>query len=225
MSTKLSLRIHRVKCVDETGGRFAERVGNDEIYLGGFVVGQDGSTTAINPVSIYPHFDDGDVKTFNPPKIFHTLTLPVGGAWPKGFGIGLVLVERDAGGMVDAVKKIADFAEAKIKEKLNGSATDVANARSVIANAMTEGNAERAAAAIPPLLLTAIQLAAPFILDYVKRVIIGAFADEIFTPQMATLELSSANFKWGGTTDSAEKTVRFRDHSGIYDLTYDWQLS
>lgn len=35
MSTQLNLRIHQVKCVDETGGRWAEKFGNDEIYLGG----------------------------------------------------------------------------------------------------------------------------------------------------------------------------------------------
>ena len=220
------MRVHSVKCVDETGGRIAERVGNDEIYLGGFVVDESGNTKAISPTSIYPHFDDGDIKIFNPPKIFNTITLPSGGSWPKGFGIGLILIERDAGGMVEAVTKIADFAEEKIKEKLNGPASEVANARSVIAKATAGGESARTLAAVPPVLITiAIELALPLILTYVKRTIIGAFVDEVFTPQIATLELPSSNFTWLGANDSAEKIVRFRDHDGVYDLTYDWQLS
>ena len=213
MSTRLSLRIHKVKCVDETNGKWVEKVGNDEIYLGGFVVAENGNTTAIPPISIYPHFDDGDVKTFNPPKVFHTINLPAGN-WeqPKGFGIGLTLIEKDAGGMASAVSKIADFAEKKIKERLaQGEAPRTASAS--------------AAAAVSPLIIIAIEWAAPHVFDYVRKKLMAAINDDIFTPQIATLSLPSSSFTWSGSTDSAEKTVRFRNHGGVYDLTYDWKLN
>ncbi len=220
MSTKLSLRVHKVACLDESGGKYAERIGNDEIYLGGFVVAESGDTTSINPVSIYPHFDDGDVKVFNPPKVFKTIDLPQGvWAQPKGFGIGLVLIEKDAGDMVAAVTKIADFAERTIKEKLESlgrERNNVTAARSAVA---------APAVALAPLVIVAIEIAAPVVLDYVKNLIIRAFRDEIFPPQIATLQLPSSTFTWSGATDSAEKTVAFRAHGAHYTLTYDWKLS
>ncbi len=208
MATKLSLRVHKVKCVDETGGWFAEKIGNDEIYLGGFaVINQKGDTVKINPVSIYADFDDGDVKVFNPPKVFHTINMG-SGSGAKTFAVGLVLVERDAGGMVDAVTKITEFAQSKIKEKL----------------------AQQAGSGVAPLLSAALlkqalAFAAPFVIDFVKKKIISAFNDEIFTPSLASVDIPSPNFTWGGSTNSAEKTVEFRDHDGTYQLTYDWELS
>lgn len=209
MATKLSLRVHRVKCVDETGGWLAEKVGNDEIYLGGFAVNNpNGETVKINPVSIYNDFDDGDVKVFNPPKVFHTINIPAAGGWPKTFAVGLILIEKDAGGMVGAVTKIANFFEEKLKEKLAQS--PVAGAAPLLAGA---------------LLRQAIIVIGPPVINYVKHTIMSAFADEIFTPQMAIIDIPSANFTWSGSMDSAEKTVEFRDHSGTYQLTYDWKLS
>jgi len=209
MATKLSLRVHRVKCVDETGGWLAEKVGNDEIYLGGFAVtNQNGDTVKIAPVSIYGGFDDGDVKVFNPPKVFHTINIPASGGWPKTFAVGLVLIEKDAGGMVGAVTQIANFFEEKLKEKLAQSA--VAGAVPILAGV---------------LLKQAIIAIAPAVLSYVKSAIFAAFSDEIFTPNLVTVDIPSANFTWAGSMDSAEKTVEFRDHSGTYQLTYDWKLS
>lgn len=209
MATKLSLRVHRVKCVDETGGRWAEKVGNDEIYLGGFAVtNQNGDTVKIDPVSIYSDFDDGDVKVFNPPMVFHTVTIPNSGDWPKTFAIGLILIEKDAGGMVGAVTKITDFFETELKKKLAQPA--VAGAAPLIAGA---------------LLKYAIIAIAPTVISYVKQKIVSVFSDEIFMPNMATVDISSANFTWSGSTDSAQKTIEFRDHGGIYQVTYDWKLS
>jgi hypothetical protein len=208
MATKLTLRVHKVKCVDETGGWLAEKAGNDEIYLGGFAVThQNGETVKINPISIYPHFDDGDVKVFNPPLQFHTINLANAEAWPRTYAVGLVLVERDRGGMVEAVTKIADFFEVKLKERLAAP--------------------QPAAAALIPaaLLKQAIVFVAPILFTHVKNVIIRAFEDEIFTPQIATLDLPDKDFTWSGRPDSAEKTVRFSGHDGTYDLTYDWLLS
>lgn len=211
MATQLSLRVHKVKCVDETGGWLAEKVGNDEIYLGGFsVVNQNGDTAKINPVSIYPHFDDGDVKVFNPPKVFNTININGPGAFPKTFAVGLVLVEKDAGGMSDAVTKITDFAQAKIKEKLAEKSAPKPGVAPLIGGA---------------LLKEALLVAAPIVLDFVKKKIVSAFNDEIFTPSIATIDIPSPDFTWSGSMDSAEKTVEFRDHSGVYQLTYDWSLN
>jgi hypothetical protein len=209
MATKLSLRIHQVKCVDETGGWIAERVGDDEIYLGGFaVINANGDTQKINPVSIYPNFDDGDVKVFNPPKVFHTINMGVANE-PKTFAVGLVLIEKDAGGMTTAVTRITEFAETKIKERL----------------ALLRANPGVVPLLGAALLKSVLIFVAPHIIDFVKRSIISAFNDEIFTPNIATVDIPSPNFTWSGSLDSAQKTVSFRDHDGTYQLTYDWLLS
>ena len=211
MSTKLSLRIHSVKCIDETGGKYAEKFGNDEIYLGGFSVNEKGETVKISPVSIYADFDDGDIKKFNPPKVFKTFPLPSGGK-NMGFAVGLVLIERDAGGMVSAVEKITTKAAELLKAKLKEAQT-------------VRAQSPAAAAVLTPLIIEALKLAAPYIIDYAKKFIVSAFSDEIFTPQFANVTIKDTSFTWAGHKDSAEKKVIFRDHSGIYELTYDWLLS
>ncbi len=216
MASQLQFRILKVKCVDETGGRFAEKFGNDEIFLGGHHIMKDGTTTGINPFSVYPHFDDGDVKTFSPPRVFHTFALAAN--YPQEFGMGMTLIEKDAGGMVTAVKKIAEKVEVEIKKRLPHAQTARTADRAVATD--TEGRAR----ALPPLLAYAISLAAPHIIDFVKQVVINAFADDIFQPQHATIEIPSAAFTWSGSPNSAAKTVTFKNHSGIYELTYDWNL-
>ena len=47
MASRLEFRTHSVKRVDETNGSFAERFGNDEIFLGGHNVLQNGETAPI----------------------------------------------------------------------------------------------------------------------------------------------------------------------------------
>ena len=80
-----------MKCIDETNGAWAERFGNDEIWLGGYSIASNGNTQPIAPWEVYAHFDDGDIKVFEPPRVFHTFALaPVG--FPQELGLGLVLV-------------------------------------------------------------------------------------------------------------------------------------
>lgn len=216
MSNKLSLRIHRVACIDETNGKYVEKIGNDEIYLGGYAVNEKGETVEIAPISIYPHFDDGDVKVFNPAKIFYTFPLPASGEWPKGFGIGLVLMERDSGrDLTKAVNQITAFAKQKIAEEFAKEKKKREEKKKGL----------EAAVVLTPIVIMALKYAAPYIIDYVGKKLISALNDDVFTPQLATIEIPSANFTWSGSKDSVEKIVSFRDHGGHYALTYDWLLN
>ena len=117
MSQQISLRVHSVKCIDETNGAWAERIGNDEIWLGGYTISTKGDTQVIAPWEVYAHFDDGDLQVFEPPRVFHTFALaPVG--FPQELGLGLVLVEKDNGGMTDAIKAIAKLVSEQLKATL-----------------------------------------------------------------------------------------------------------
>jgi hypothetical protein len=130
----------------------------------------------------------------------------------------MTLIEKDMGGMVEAVKKITEKVEEEIKKRLPAARS----ARSSDLARVAEGDAQ--ARALPPLLAYAISLAAPYIIDFVKKFIIAAFSDDIFQPQHATVVIPSASFNWSGSPTSAMKTVTFRDHGGIYELSYDWNL-
>src|SRR4030095_4324829 len=57
--SNLELRLHKVRCVDETGGWFGEKAGNDEIDLGGTAVDETGDTHTITKFRVASNFDDG----------------------------------------------------------------------------------------------------------------------------------------------------------------------
>jgi len=77
MASSATFRIRRVKCRDEMGGSFRENFGNDEIKGAVFSADLRGSTKNSGRFDIYPDFDDGDVKTFDPP--FEAVTLDLAG--------------------------------------------------------------------------------------------------------------------------------------------------
>ena len=111
----LTLKLVRVKCVDETGGRYVERVGNDEIWLAGFAVDATGEHWKLAPFEVYPHFDDGDIKEFRPPKTIFTLKVPGGGAYPKSCHAILLLAEKDSGDLTARAQEALDEMKAKME--------------------------------------------------------------------------------------------------------------
>ena len=211
MSQQISLRVHSVKCIDETNGAWAERLGNDEIWLGGYSIAANGDTQVIAPWEVYAHFDDGDVKVFDPPRVFHTFTpSPVG--YPHELGLGLVLVEKDNGGMADAIKAIAKLAGEKLKAVLARPPA-------------TRPQPGLVGGVALPLLKWALSVAGPVIADEVKRRIMAAYNDDVFTPAHVTLLVPGPNMRFSGSPSSARNTLRFRDHDGIYELVYDWHVT
>lgn len=75
MANSATFRIRRVKCRDEMGGRYREKLGNDEIKCAVFSADLRGSTKNSGRIDIYDNFDDGDQKAFNPPREVVTLDL------------------------------------------------------------------------------------------------------------------------------------------------------
>jgi hypothetical protein len=185
----------RVKCVDETNGKWVEKIGNDEIYLGGFAIKHNGDTSPIAPTSIYPSFDDGDVKVFNPPKVFYTFSSLT--TFPKEFGVGLILIEKDNGGSTEAMNKISEQVQVLIKASL-----PVAGG----------------------VLGAAIGLVISPLLNWISNTIIAGIRDDLFPPQIAKVKIPTQNFTWSGSNHSAEKTLRIVGHQGVYELTYDWMF-
>jgi hypothetical protein len=133
MANTATFRIRSVKCRDEMGGSFREKFGNDEIRCAVFSADLRGSTKNSGRVHIYDDFDDGDVKTFNPPK--EVVTLDLAGA--KGeveLGFSVVLIEsqlREGDGLKKAFDAFVKLYEESLKDKLDKAQLTAAKARSI----------------------------------------------------------------------------------------------
>lgn len=99
--TKLEFRLHKVKCLDETGGFFGEHAGNDEMDLGGSAIDETGDTHNIPKFRVGSNFDDGEQVTFSPPRRFTTFDLTEGTVFPKSYFVTMVLAEVDQGGLTE----------------------------------------------------------------------------------------------------------------------------
>ena len=60
---------------------------------------------------------------------------------------------------------------------------------------------------------------------WVKNKIISGASDDIFPLRIATVTITSPDFRWNGSRTSATAAIDFRGHDGVYLMTYDWQLS
>ena len=107
----LALRIHSVKCLDETGEEWrGGELGSDDIYLAGTIVDESGDTDKVPPFKV-GDFDDGDIKRYAPPRVFTTFDLREGTDWPKSYFVTLVLTEKDQGGLADYLNRLIERSE------------------------------------------------------------------------------------------------------------------
>lgn len=203
MSTRLNLRIHNVKCVDETGGYWAEKVGNDEIDLGGFTVDSDNNTSKIRSTSVGKNFDDGDISRFNPPRIFASFDLGSFTA-AKKFAAGFVLSERDSGNVGDTIEKIYQ----KLSELMGQH-------RSALVNGNASKN--KSFAWVWPVVKT-------HVVSYVLSNYKGWVGDDVFPMQEVSTTIYSADHRWNGSNTSPIELVEFRAHDGTYQVYYSWEL-
>ncbi|WP_156041847.1 hypothetical protein [Bradyrhizobium sp. URHD0069] len=122
MTNTATFRIQSVKCRDEMGGKYREKFGNDEIKCAVFSADLRGSTKNSGRINIYDNFDDGDVKTFNPPREVVTLDL-AGATGEVELGFSVVLIEsqlREGDGLKKAWETFVTVYEEQLKEKLKG---------------------------------------------------------------------------------------------------------
>jgi hypothetical protein len=199
--------------VDETGGSFAERCGNDEISLGGVTVDPNGLTAKISPFTVNSNFDDGEIQRYSPPRVFASFALPAFQT-PRVFSAGFLLFEKDAGGMSGIVTTIVNKVIELIKNRKAAFAQ-----KAVVAS--TNGT-DAVATAIP---VAAIWAAIkPFVIKFVLDQISSAIKDDLFPLQDVAVTLFSNNHTFNGSKTSPVQMVEFRAHDGVYQLVYDWEL-
>jgi hypothetical protein len=200
----LELRIHKVKCVDETNPEFW---GDDEIALGGVAVDETGDTHKISQFLVGSSFDDGEQKTYSPPKRFTSFNLREGDKFPKTYCVTLALSEKDMGGFADFLNKLWS----KVKEKV------LALVAAAVGGAI--------GTAVVPGLGTIVGAAVGWALGKLVDWLIGLFGDDVFKPITVCVNIPSLNARWpGGKTDSPEGVLTYKAFGGTYQLTFDWRL-
>jgi hypothetical protein len=128
--SKLELHLNTVRCREET-----DEVGSDEILLGGQLIRPDGVIKSIDSFKVSDDFDAGETRYYDSskcidmPKEFRAINENAGvchghysdpyrgkllvrtnldGPWPGTYGLLLVMVEEDYGGINSLLKEIHD---------------------------------------------------------------------------------------------------------------------
>lgn len=195
MIKTLMVRIHRVTCIDETGGSIAERVGNDEMYLCGYAIDNANNITPIRPVSIYGNFDDGDVKTFYNPLTFHQFTVDTTVAAPQNFGIVFILVERDRSDNYEIERRVNE-AVSSARKNIQATGTPI-----------VPGSPEQ---------MSKWQYATTIVSRFFIS-IATAIADDFFPPVLRTSTITN-----GEMSDPYMEYFTVKAHDGTYKVEHDW---
>ena len=204
-SQQVLLQLQRVKCLDETGGSWAEHMGNDEIALGGVGIDASGNTVKLAPFTVYANFDDGETKEYSPPKTLMTLNVPSEGTFPKTVAATLILTEVDsddvAGYVEDAFNEVSGKMQERKQEMMNAGASPYDVDWSDVPEPVKKGIVDWLVSKIPGL------------------------SDDVFPPIEIGLDVTSSDHYWGdGTKLSPEETINFHGHDGSYYLTYFWEI-
>ena len=210
----LHFRLHKVKCIDETN---PEWPGDDEIAMGGTAVPPTGNPTKVPEFMVRDDFDDGESKTYSPPRLLKTFSLG-NVSYPADFLMVLAIAEKDNGGLSQFLH---DLWEA-IKDEVAVIIAAVGAAAGAAIGVAVGGTV---GTAIGGPLGTIIGAVAGAILGALVGWLISAIKDDIFTPQSAAVHLPKPNSTFaGGALTSPQFTMDFRDHGGHYRAWYTWQL-
>lgn len=200
---KLELRIHKVKCLDETNPEF---FGDDEIALGGISVDETGDTKKIPQFTVSNSFDDGEQKVYSPPKRFTYFNLREGATFPKSYCVTLVLAEIDMGGFGDFLSNVWDKVSKKVLELISSAVGTAVN--TVVAGL---GNI--------------VGVAVAWVVDKFIDWLIGLFGDDVFKPYTVCVNIPSLKARWpGNKTDSPEGVITYKGYGGSYQVVFDWRL-
>jgi hypothetical protein len=228
VSASIGLHIPRVRCADETGGRFKERIGNDEIYLGAVFVAisANKSFTVLNTGSrlVYEHFDDKETVNWGQDLVRHDLGDAFVHPYPKAVIASLVLAEHDAGnGRNEFLERTAQ----EFTDQLTKGAIDQVIKRAAVAAGLG-GSAAIAAETNANFVIEALKQWAGAKIGEIGVQLLETAAswagDEIFRPVVKLLDIPSENHTWNGLGDTPEEVAEFVGHGGKYHVAMFWQL-
>jgi len=196
----LWLRIHSVKCVEETSDP-----GADEMFLGGTEIDESGDTRKISAFHVRD-FHDGDEKMYDPPKKFTGFNLREGKEFPKSYFVTIVLAEKDWGGLADYLDDLLKWVKKTAVPLLTAAI-----------------GAEVLSAFGPLGSLIGATIGA--IIGAIFDALSDIWHDDIFIPCTVSISVPGLNKRFaGGKTHSDGGLIRWRQHGGEYTLSYDWQM-
>jgi hypothetical protein len=206
--SSLTLRLHKVHCVDQTTPGVEEWASHDEICLGGTASSGSGdqtNTTAI-PQFLVGTFKDGDEKVYDPPKALKTFSLP--GGYPKTFLCLIAIAEQDGGGFATFLSDLLHSVEDEIDA--------VITAAGVAAGAAIGGAFGGPVGAL-------VGAVGVVLVNEIIKLIGNIKNDEIFMAQQSAVQMESSSQKFANGTDiSVTRHWNFKDHSGEYNVFYSW---
>ncbi|WP_157205912.1 hypothetical protein [Calidithermus timidus] len=244
---RIALSIPRVRCVDETGGSWAEKFGNDEIYLGAVLAlinaNKSVAVTTSGSKLVGNNFDSSETVHWMRDLVIQDLGDPLVYPYPKVVVASLVLAEHDTGnGRNDFLERLAN----DLRAKLNPAALDAALGRvgggtvrrggggtltPSVPRGTVLGSSETSATSAPALNPQAFDLIKGFAAEKVKEVgnyLISTFSswmgDDIFPPAVKVLDIPSPDHSWNGQRMTPEEDVEFVGHKGKYRVTMYWAM-
>jgi hypothetical protein len=246
VSSSITLFVPRVRCADETTGKWREKFGNDEMYLGAVYVGISADKSfdvrVVRTRSVGDNYDDGESVSWNQALFTFDLGDPELHPFPKAALASLVLAEHDWGdGRNDYLETVAE----EFRKKLTDNAIDAVAEAALAAAGVNGGGGgggapvvrdHRARAGVTPadpapsddLVVSALK---DWAKDQIKSILDDMLAkvkswagDDIFPPVLRVLEIPSASQTWNGSADTPEEIAEFTGHDGKYQVATLWQL-
>ncbi|MEM2140885.1 hypothetical protein [Nitrososphaera sp.] len=209
--SKLSLRMIKLHCIDETNGVGGNEYGEDEMAIGGTLVDTYGNVKKINKKDLGGYYDDGNWSDWEGKVIYELDLNQTDGIWPKTFIATLVLVEVDSGGYTEFLNKMADKLEPYVKQKVKEAA-------------MVGG--QGVSPGVGGLIIGYIagEIGA-YIVDKIFNEMRDWWNDDLFTPSTLTVQVPGPGALFeGGTYDSPDFYWDTWGHGGEYEYWVDWTV-
>jgi hypothetical protein len=199
---KLEFRIHKVRCKDETDPEFGA---SDTILCGGTTVDETGDTKKVSSFKV-GNFNDGTVKTYNPPRQFTMFSVLEGNAWPKTYYVTVVLAEQDNGGFPAFLQKLYEGVKGYVIAALASALGALIGSSGGIVG-------------------TIIGAVVGWIVGKLFQWFKDWWEDDEFIPVTVSCTHAGINARWAnGATDSPEGYIWWKGHGGHYEMYYDWRL-
>lgn len=224
--TTIALHIPRVRCVDETGGRWAEKIGNDEIYLGAVFISisanKSFTVTTTGAKLVNNDFDDKETVNWNRDLFNYNLGDPAVYPYPKVVLASLMLAEHDNG---NGRNKFLETLAQDLRAKLTSEAIEAAVNQQ---RRVTTSPGSAVAAAAPSFVMEALKELAKEKLkeavDYLIKTASRWAGDDIFPTATRIIDIPTENHTWNGQRQTSEEQVEFVGNKGKYSVSMRWEL-
>lgn len=196
---RLRLDLIRMACIDETGGFWAERLGDDEISLSGVAIDEGAELGKLAPFKV-GDFNDHTVKSFQPQRRLYTFDTGEGATYPKYYFMSFILAEVDQGNLSETMDRIIAKLKAAAQKKISDLLGDVATARY--------------GPAVGELVRVIVDYAVGKIVDFLVRV----WEDDLFKPVTVGVGIPDAH----ATLNHPSEVIQFTG-PGHYAMRYQWR--